>query len=274
MKYIKLFLLAVLFLASCTPSMQSPTPAQMPTQTFTPIPTATATQTPSPTPTIIPTPTPIGGGVGKLIFDLQKTDFAGRFPDLQGDLNIFIANMDGTDLVPVTADGLRGFNYLQSISPDGTKVLIASASDIEFQTDRHSILYSIDLNSLNSKPIQISKGITEYAVTHPDIGRESIAKWIDNTRLVYIGGGDKGYGIYTVNWDGSNPLNIYSNNTGGPGRKPAGILGVDNTRVYWYSNVAYKIAYNMESDKDYAWWSSLDGSEQGALEYKGNQINS
>ena len=131
MKHIKLFLLAALFLASCSPSMKSPTPAQTPTQTFTPVPTATATQTPSPTPTIMPTPTQIGGGVGKLIFDLQKTDFAERFPDLQGDLNIFIANPDGTDLVPVT-NGLMGSNFLESISPDGTKVLISSALDINF----------------------------------------------------------------------------------------------------------------------------------------------
>jgi hypothetical protein len=99
MKPIKLFLFAVLCLASCTSSMQASAPTQTPTQTFTPVPTST--QTPSPTPTVIPTPTQIGGGSGKLIFEYYKVAFEKSFPDLKGEVNVFTSNVDGTDLTPI-----------------------------------------------------------------------------------------------------------------------------------------------------------------------------
>jgi len=87
MKYAKLSVLIILFLASCAAPATS-----IPTQTSTPKPTATdtPTQTPSPTPTIIPTPTQIGGGSGKLIFEYYKVAFEKSFPKLKGEVNILV----------------------------------------------------------------------------------------------------------------------------------------------------------------------------------------
>ena len=158
MKYTILFLLVSLFLASCAAPA---TP--VPTQTAKPAPTATQTRTPtpSPTPTIIPTPTQIGGSSGRLIFVLHKTQFAKTFPDLKGELNVFTGNMDGTDLVPVT-NGLKGYNYLESVSPDGTKALITtSPSEISYQSDPPTTtqLYLIDLTEADSTPVKLGGGI-------------------------------------------------------------------------------------------------------------------
>ena len=250
--------LSVLLIASCATSTTS-----APAQPSTPEPTAT--QTPIPTLTITPEPTQVGGGSGRLIFELEKAEFAKRFPDLKGDLNVFAANADGTDLVPITT-GLRGYNSIESISPDGTKVLIASASDKNFETDKSQKLYSIDLNSLESEPVELASGLAQ------DGWKGSIAKWIDNNRIVYIGQGEIGFGIYTVNSDGTDSANIYKYNNDGAAHRPTDILAVDGTRAYWDSAVTTSLGGNRSNTKNFAWWSSMDGSEQGPLEFNGNQI--
>ena len=74
----------------------------------TPAPTEAATQQPTSTKTRVPTqtstpvPTALGGGSGRLIFELSKQDYAAKFRDLAGERNVFIANLDSTDMVPVT----------------------------------------------------------------------------------------------------------------------------------------------------------------------------
>ena len=125
-----------LFLSGCGPGQLlgatfTPTPTTTNTPTLTPTPTATATQTSTPTPTLTPTPTQIGGGAGRFVFALGKEEFAERFPDLEGDTNIFIANTDGTNLLAVT-NRMEGYNTIQDISPDGTKILISSSASGTF----------------------------------------------------------------------------------------------------------------------------------------------
>ena len=153
MKYISLFLLAIVLLTSCAAPA---TPA--PTQTSTPEPTATQTptQTPtaSPTPTIIPTPTQIGGGSGKFIFEYYKAAYEKSFPNLKGDENVFISNWDGTNLMPVT-NGLVGSNYIESISNDGQTALV-SLSD---NSSKYSDLYLVHLNQQASDPIKLASGL-------------------------------------------------------------------------------------------------------------------
>ena len=129
----KLFLLALLILSSCSP-----------VATATSKPTSTPTQTPSPTLTVIPTPTQIGGGSGKFIFEYYKVAYEKAFPDLKGQLNVFISDLDGTHLTPIT-NGLQGFNYIESFSSDGNKVLVSSFSD---SPHPNGDLYLIDLSQI------------------------------------------------------------------------------------------------------------------------------
>jgi hypothetical protein len=252
-------------LASCAAPT---TPAPTSTLTFTPEPTAT--QTPLPTPTITPSPTQVGGGSGRLVFGLDKTQYANAFPDLKGVRNIFVANIDGTDLVPVT-NGLKGYNYLESVSPDGTKALITtSPSEVSYERGPTTQLYVIDLTEPESEPVKLGGGINaklEFSRGSGDTWgiKRSIAKWVDEARIVYIGQGDENYGIYIVNIDGSHPKNIFSNSAG---VTPSNILAIDRTRVYWGSPA-----------KDYfgnpaveVWWSSIDGTDQAKLESNGSQV--
>jgi hypothetical protein len=270
MKHAKLSLLLILILASC--AVPRTTSASTPTLTLTFTPEPTATQTPLPTPTITPSPTQVGGGSGRLIFGLHKTQFAKTFPDLKGELNVFTANMDGTDLVPVT-NGLSGYNYLESVSPDGTKALITtSPSEVSYQSGPTTQLYLIDLTAPESKPIKLGGGIYAKLEFSGGTGefdgiKRSIAKWIDNARIVYIGQGDEGYGIYIVNIDGSNLKNIFSNSAG---VTPSTILAIDQTRVYWGSPISdYWGNPALE-----VWWSNIDGTDQGKLESNGAQVKS
>lgn len=254
MKYTKLFLLIILFLASCAP------PAISPTQTFTPEPTAT--QTPSPTPTIIPTPTQIGGGAGKLIFTYTKEEFVKALPDLKGETNVFTANEDGTDLTPVT-NGLDNYNYLKAVSPDGSKVLVASTSNHD---NKDAVLYVVNIDSQNTEPIKLADGLLN------DYGNNSSAKWIGNSQIVYVGNGEMGFGIYKINSDGTNPINIYKYNNDGVGNKPFEILATDGTRVYWDARIEAQLSSNSFNEKYLVWWSGTDGGEKSPLEFNGKQI--
>jgi hypothetical protein len=255
MKSINIFLLIVFLLSSCAPAATA-TSTSTPTQTITPSPTAT--RTPSPTPTITPTPTQIGGGSGKLIFEYYKVAYEKTFPDLKGELNVFISNSDGTDLTPIT-NGLKGFNRIESISTDGKMVFVSSRTNSAAKGD----LYLIHLNSLGSDQIKLASGLDTTS-------RQAI--FLNNTRIVYIGQGSQGYGFYTANIDGTSPKKI-----GAPTGRVWWIVSSDQTRVYWgaiekkYFRDSYGTLYAY-GDTETLWWTNLDGSGQGKLESNGQQI--
>lgn len=250
-----------LFLSACGAGQMfgatiTPTPTSTNTPTLTPTPTATATQTP----TLTPTPTQIGGGSGRFIFELKKEDFAEKFPNLEGERNIFIANTDGTNFRAIT-NGLEGNNFIQDISPDGTKLLISSAPD------RQGNLYCIDLSSPELNPIKLASDLPEYSWV------ETSAKWIDNTKLVFIGEGESGFGIYSVNSDGSNQRVIYKQPNGDINR-PVEILAIFDKKIYWSSQTRTNLGGNRWDVQNYPWWSDMngDGTKKEPLEVNGKQI--
>ncbi len=274
-KIVAVFIFAFsLLLSGCGPGQifgatVTPTPTTTNTPTLTPTPTATATQTSTPTPTMTPTPTQIGGGAGKIIFEAgqaamlesEKEEFIEAFPDLEGDINIFTVNIDGSDIFPIT-NGLEGYNFIQDISPDGTKLLISSSESYYYGN-----LYSIDLNLLESEPIKLASNLPKYS------WRGLSAQWVDNTRLVFIGEDESGFGIYSVNSDGSDQSSIYKYNSDGEGNKPAEILAISDTRVYWDSQVSTSLGGNKSRVDSYPWWSSINGGGmKEALEFEGKQI--
>lgn len=258
MKIINPFLLIAFLLSSCAPAATLATTSTS-TQTLTPSPIAT--QTPSPTSTIIPTPTLIGGGSGRLIFELSRKEFAKFFPDSRGKVNVFLANMDGTNLVPIT-NGLKDYNYVESVSQDGTKILVDSSSKEFFEDDRNTALYLIDLTHPELQPIKLGGGfLHDY---HYDV-LGKVAKFVSETQVVYIGQGANGYGIYAVNIDGTDQRNIVSNALG---VTPVEILFADNDRIYWAS--ATKDLLNNTAIA--IWQSNVDGSGDSKLTSNGSQI--
>lgn len=240
------------------PFLNSPTPTASntptPTNTSTPTPTATFT----PTPTLTPTPTPIGGGSGKVLFEYERAGFESEFPDLEGKRNIFIADLDGGNLIPIT-NGLRGYNNTEDISPDKTKILVASFSDSDRRKDSKGTLYVLDINNIDAGPIEIVQGFSQRSY-YP------AAKWLNDTEFVYVGRGEQGEGIYRADIYGTPPIKINS-----LGRRPERIVAVDDERVYWTLG-EYKDYYVRKGDYTAIWWSSLDGSEQGKLEFEGVQV--
>jgi len=265
MKSQKLLMLVIIFMVSCaTPNIPTPTP----TLTQTPIPTATNTLTP--TPTITPSPTPGGGGTGELIFVYRNEEFIDYFPELDGEIHVFKASLvesvvrHVTNITPIT-NGLENYNYLLDVSPDGTKVLIVSTSEYAFN-NHDSRLYVVDLRLQNTEPIKLADGVPN------NNGLSFPAKWLDDSRIVYVGQGESGFGIYKVNADGSSSEIIYKYNNDGVGNKPYEILATDDTRIYWVNRIDTVRGGNRHYTNYYVWWSSFDGSERAPLEFNGKQL--
>lgn len=249
MKSIKAILLFVFLLSSCAPATTVVAP------TFTPQPTSTFTPEPSATSTPIPTPTQIGGGSGKFIFEYYKAAFEKNFPDLKGEVNVFTSNSDGSELTSIT-NGLNGFNWIDSFSSDGKMVLVTSYA----KNAGYGDLYLINLNLPGFTSSKLASGATQ-------------ALFVDTARVVFVGSkGPQGFGIYTINIDGSNLQKISTPKT------ISRLVSVDKTRVYWdgfikesFKDIPVGLTYTWGSFES-LWWANLDGSADGPLESNGKQI--
>ena len=192
------------------------------------------------------------------MFTYARDGFVNDFPDLEGQVNVFVANLDGSDLTPIT-HGFRGYNYIEALSTDGSKALISSFRSRNRSDDPNAILYLIDLNSTEKEPIQIVQGFSQYSYS-------PAAGWTNDSKIVYLGKGEKGYGIYVANAGGSEPTKIDATI-----KTPERILAIDDQRVYW-SHGEHKRYGDMSGDFTAVWWTNIDGSEQGQLEVEGRQI--
>jgi len=196
-----------------------------------------------------------------LIFTYRKDEFLAAFPDLKGETNVFVTNIDGTSVTPIT-NGLEGNNYLMSVSPDGSKVLITSTSNLQ---NKEANLYLVNLDTPESEPIKLADGLPNY------YGGNSSAKWINDSEIIYIGKGESGFGIYKINSDGTNPTNIYKYNNDGEGNKPFEILTLSGENIYWDTQSTTKLSSNSVNNKYYVWQSGIAGGERTPLEVNGKQ---
>jgi hypothetical protein len=242
----------ILVLTACAPAATlvptpTSTPTSSPTNTNTPKPTITLTQTP----TITSSPTPMGGGTGKLIFGYyKKGGYEKSFPEIKGELNIFTANWNGTDITPIT-NGLDGFNHFESVSPDGKKILVSSFPREFLSYGGTGNLYIVSLDG-SEEPQKVSGGI------YKPVGK--IASWLDNSRIVFISRRQQDSpGVFVVNSDGTDLHRISKTVSGAV---PVALLPItDSTRINWYGcnkEGMYTVCKGI-------WWSSLENSEQSAL---------
>jgi hypothetical protein len=249
---------------SQTPDIQSETTTETivikkiePTKTLSPVPTFSPT----------PSPTQVGGGSGKIIFEYMKPDYIETFPGLAGEMHVFIADLDGANLSPVTAQ-LDGFNDIEDISPNGRYALIASMENVGYEKNQIARLNLIDLNSIDYEPMLLAN-------VYPPYFWNSTAKWVNDETFVYIGMGDHEFGITLMKIDGSPAINLYSYQNNGEDKKPSEIIAIDKTRIYWASEVSKPFPNNpsMRSVENYIWWTSLDGKETNPLLVKGKQLS-
>jgi hypothetical protein len=188
-----------------------PTGTPMPTITDTPPPTSTLTSTLTPTltptATITLTPTPVGGGTGQLVFVWNETwstnsGYSSLFPQLSRVTNLFVSNWDGTDLTPITDNGLNGgvFASILDTSPDGSKILVSSHYGQE-QYPNFGDLFLVHI----STPAGES--------TSPKIGRYvRQAKWVDNSKFIFSASINGEQGLYLIDSEDlqSKPFKIAS----------------------------------------------------------------
>jgi hypothetical protein len=178
---------------------------------------------------------------------------------LSGEINLFTASIDGSHITPIT-NGLDGYNYLQDISPDGTKILVASNTNYGAAAN----LYIIELSDSDSEPLLIASELPNSVWT-------SAAHWIDDSRFIYIAKGEAGLGIYISDTNGNTPINIYKNTSGLEQGNPVEILAVNDAYVYWGGETRVKEG-NRTFVSSYAWSSSIDGAETIKLEFNEQQI--
>lgn len=237
----------VLLLVSCA----QPTP--LPTATSLPTHTAAATSTPAPLPTSTPTitPTPVGGGTGKLIFEYVKAGYEKDFPELGGESQIFMANVDGTELIPVTK-GLMTHNTLADVSPDGSKLLVITWPDLYTAAESTSAVYVVDLDHLEHAPVKLASGIMYTP--------NKTAVWLDNSRVVLVDKEEGSWGVYLMNSDGTGRKKL--------SKYVAGVrhynlrVSADARWVFWNG---FGFEGGQYSDGG-IWRASVDGSELSHLD--------
>jgi hypothetical protein len=247
MKQIVIFIIALL-IASCAPTL-----SEMPTQSSTNIVISTVTSTQAmPTATQTFTPTPPPSPSGKLIFTYFRGLDAGSlywrsgynslFPNLTGGANIFISNWDGSELEAITTNGLDGFSYVQDISPNGKKILVASFSGYD---TKFGNLYVINIDEKKAQKV------IGY-VTHPagNVDFSGIAKWINNSRIAYTGFYGGKNGIFSINEDGTELLTITAE------ASPYKIFAIDpQSGIYWRAMSGFSWEPHLR-------WASIDGTQQ------------
>lgn len=173
----------ILLATACAPSQAfgptlSPSLTITLTPTFTLTPTPNSTPTSTLTPTLTPSPTLLGGGNGKIIFSLAREFFQNEFPTLKGGWNVFLMNLDGTELTPIT-DGIgNGYLRVESVSPNGKQALLTAITSSK-STGIFGILYLINLSDGTQKIIH-----NNYFID-PTVGSVS-SYWLNNESIVFI----------------------------------------------------------------------------------------
>jgi len=137
------------------------TPSETWTPTFTMTPsntwTPTFTLTPSHTPTLVPFPTSTlyGGGTGEIAF----------FSDQDGDWDIYIINVDGTNLRNVTNND-NAIDIDPAWSPDGSQIAYSSQEDANFE------LYIMNVDGSQRRRLTSTDDIREYHINWSPDGQQ------------------------------------------------------------------------------------------------------
>ncbi len=209
-------------------ALVSERPTETPTETIThtPNPSLTPTTTPSLTPTSTPTPTPtsIGGGTGRIIFSLERDDFVPRVPDLNGNWNVFILNINGGKLTPLT-DGWSEKNrvVVQDVSPDGEKLLISATIDDYGMNGALGNLYLANIDGSDLKLLHTR----HFFMGAYDCNSAYFSG--DGEKIIYLAEeGEERY-IFQTNSDRSDAYKISN-----PGSYPLALYPTgDHSSVYW-----------------------------------------
>ncbi len=155
------------------------------------------------TPSSTPTPANVQlHATGRIAFHSERT----------GDFEIWVMNADGTDAHPLTT--AAGRDIEPAWSPDGTRIVFASARDDE----RNLQLYIMDADGSNQR--RLFSDVLSWDNWSPDWSPDGQTIAFQSNRDVI----QNGFDLYTVNIDGTNerPLFVGKGNQYHPDWSPDG----------------------------------------------------
>jgi TolB protein len=140
--------------------------------------------------------------------------------DSSANYEIYSMNADGTNHVRLTADDSYD-SWWPKPSPDGTKIVFVRTPAGTHDTDYTKVsTWVMNADGSNLHEIVAAPGVP----TLPDGSPSSAASWAfeghpewspDGTKLVMIGGPQSNPQIFVTNADGTNPVRVTSNGSGG-----------------------------------------------------------
>lgn len=220
-------LIALALLAGCRPA---PSPTMPPTST--PRPAQTTVQT-------SPLVSPLASPAAKPTMEEVKFDVSGRIAfhsEKTGDFEIWVMNADGTDARPLTTT--PGRDIEPAWSPDGTKIVFASARD-----DPENLQLYI-MNADGSDQHRLFDEVRSWDNWTP--------AWSpDGKRIAFQVNRDvraNGFDIYVVNIDGTDERLL----AGGPG---------DQYHVSWSPDGKHIAFVNRGPEDSEIWIANADGSD-------------
>lgn len=251
------FFLMIVLLVSCVPATQgeppsyTPISSNTPTPTLTPSPTPTLTPSPTATNTPTPTATPFAGG-GKILMVLLQEYYPNQV-SLQGNFNLFVANLDGNEIQTITDfDFEEGWSaFFAGISPDYQSVAVIVGNR------ERGISYLFILDAASEQLIQVTND--DLALYHEEYGENPVL-WLPDGRLAFVARDTDGrYTIFLVQPSGqglsrlTKPLST--------GYIPRSLIAAspDGAGLYWVSG-------NPCNDRGLCeekyYWTKLDDSDQ------------
>lgn len=158
------------------------TPLPSPTETVVPTNTRPPTSTPTSLPTSTPTPdgppqptfTPQGGGYGQFAFASDRT----------GVPQIYIANLDGSNVHPIT--NLPNGACNPSWAPDGSRLVFVSPCSSEFDTFENASLYIVNADGSGLAPLPSEPGGDYDPAWSPDGKRIAFTSLRDGHPQIYV----------------------------------------------------------------------------------------
>src|SRR4051794_30895218 len=130
---------------------------------------------------------------GRIVFSSTR-DTAGN------DIDVFIANADGSGAVNLTPGNPGVDSYHPSLSPDGTKILFARDPGSSDTSNAHVYVMNVD----GSNPVDLTPGNTASKINddYPSFSP-------DSKRIVFVSRRADVHGdIFVMNADGSSPTNV------------------------------------------------------------------
>lgn len=157
---------------------------------------------------------------------LPKSVWEEKYPDLEGEINIFLSDQSGQNIQPIIA-GFQGYNYIQDISYDDNKIVFASFKSVN-TFDGFADLYVANLNG--SEVIKITDQL-QWENLFP---LTKVAMWYEpQDSIFFIARNNKLSALYMATNGSANLVSVFDVYPAVV-HKPFYLVGLtENDKIYW-----------------------------------------